>query len=118
MKIGTFTKTDDGTFTGRIATLNLTADLIFQPAGDKTNDKAPDFRVVSANTNAECGAGWHEMSRNNKPYISVKIDDPSFAYPIWAALTRDDSGELSLYWDRPKAKRNDPSDTADQGETL
>ena len=118
MKIGTFTKTDDGTFTGRIATLNLTAELEFQPVTDKTNDKAPDFRVISADTNAECGAGWHEMSRNNKPYISVKIDDPSFAYPIWAALTRDDSGDISLYWDRPKAKRNDTSESAEQGDTL
>lgn len=118
MKIGTFTKTDDGTFRGRIETLNLSAELVLQPMADKANEKAPDFRVVSANTKVECGAGWHEMSRNNKPYISVKIDDPSFAYPIWAALTRDDGGEISLYWDRPKAKRNDAGETADQGETL
>lgn len=106
MKIGHFTKNEDGHFEGRIETLNLTADVKFAPVIDKTNDKMPDFRIVSADTESECGAGWNELSRNNKPYISVKIDDPTFAAPVWAALTRDDNGEFSLYWDRPKPKSN------------
>lgn len=104
MKIGTFTKTEDGFFEGRIETLTLLADVRFLPVAEKTAEKMPDYRITSANTEAECGAGWHEMSRNNRPYISVKIDDPSLTYPIWAALTRDDGGEYSLFWDRPKAK--------------
>lgn len=116
MKIGTFTKREDGVFAGRITTLNLSADLEFQPVTEKPNDKMPDFRISSVNTGAECGAGWHETSQNNKPYISVKIDDPAFAYPVWAALTRDDNGGFSLYWDRPKPKGNGQNTTA--GETL
>jgi len=116
MKIGHFTKTEDGHFEGRIITLNLTADIKFQPVIDKTNEKMPDFRIVSVDTEAECGAGWHEISRNNKPYISVKIDDPAFASPLWAALTRDDNGEFSLYWDRPKPKSNAAESTP--AETL
>ena len=116
MKIGHFSKTEDGHFEGRIQTLTLTADVVFQPVIDKTNDKMPDFRIVAADTQSECGAGWNEMSRNNKPYISVKIDDPAFASPVWAALTRDDNGEFSLYWDRPKPKRN--TSEAPEQETL
>lgn len=118
MKIGTFTKTEDGVFTGRLETLGTTAELQFQPVAEKTSDKMPDYRIVVANTNAECGAGWHEMSQKKKPYISVKIDDPSFAHPVWAALTRDDEGGFSLYWDRPKAKGKTKGDASPQGDTL
>ncbi len=116
MKIGTFTKTEDGIFEGRIATLNLEADVRFLPIVDKTNEKMPDYRITRENTEAEAGAGWNEVSRNNKPYIQVKIDDPSFAAPMWAALTRDDNGEYTLYWDRPKPSRSETA--ASEGPTL
>ena len=107
MQLGIFTKkSEDGTFEGRIETLSFTADIKFLPAKEKTNEKAPDFQIISVNTEFEIGAAWHEMSeRTNKPYLSVKIDDPAFAYPIWAALNLNEAGEYALNWTRPKPKK-------------
>lgn len=108
MKIGIFTKTETGAFEGRIETITLTADVRFEPVNNKPNPNMPDFRIVSANTGSELGAGWFKKAKETgKSYISNKIDDPSFAAPMWSALCTDDNGEYSLYWDRPTQK-SDP----------
>lgn len=116
MKIGHFTKTEDGVFEGRIQTLNLTADIRFVPATDKASDEMPDYRIQLADTEAEIGAAWHKLSQDNKPYLKAKVDDPCLYDTIWPALTRDENGEYSLYWDRPKLRKN--ANAADQKETL
>ena len=93
--IGTFTKTDNG-FQGSVSTLNLKAKLTFSPV-EKTAEKAPDFRVYAGG--AEIGAAWSQTSKDNKPYLSVKLDDPSFAAPILARLVETEKGH-ALVWNR------------------
>ena len=115
MKIAHMTKTETGIFEGRIETLTFGAAIKLFPVTDKTNTKAPDYRIVHADGDLEIGAGWNEKStRTGNPYISVKIDDPSFPHPLWAALTKSEEGEYSLLWTRPKPK----TDPESQGETL
>ena len=115
MIVGTFTKTETGAFEGDVETLIFSAALKIVPV-EKTADRAPSYRVYSAHNNAEVGAGWNEMSQRTKePYISVKIDDPSFAYPMWSALTKSDDG-YHLKWSRPRRK-TDP-ETAGDEDTL
>jgi len=105
MIVGTFTKTETGAFEGDVETLTFGAALIIQPV-EKTADRAPNYRVYSAHTKIEVGAGWNETSqKKGEPYISIKIDDPSFAYPMWAALTKGDDG-YRLNWSRPLPKTN------------
>lgn len=112
MIVGTFTKTEDGTFEGEIETLIFSATLKIAPV-EKSADRAPSHRVYAAHNNAEIGAGWSEKSQRTKePYISIKIDDPSFAYPMWAALTKVDEG-YALRWSRPRPK-TDPESTGDE----
>jgi uncharacterized protein (DUF736 family) len=97
--IGTFTKHDDGTIRGDIKTLTLNVKAaIFRPA-DKENDKAPDFRIFTGQT--EFGAAWKKTSRDNRDYLSVKLDDPSFPAPIYASLVDADEG-YSLIWSRSR----------------
>lgn len=103
MKIGHFTKTEDGIFEGRLQTLTLTADLRFIPVSEKTNDTQPDFRIIDANTEIEIGGGWFDKTQDEKPYISANIDDPSLPAAIYPALMQD-GGDYSLYWSRPKKK--------------
>jgi len=103
MIVGTFTKTETGSFKGAAETLTFSADLLIEPV-EKTQDRAPAFRVYLAHSGVEIGAGWNEKSkRTDEPYISVKIDDPSFAYPMWAALTKSDE-TYALKWSRPRRK--------------
>ncbi|HTU11513.1 MAG TPA: DUF736 domain-containing protein [Allosphingosinicella sp.] len=80
-QIGSFKRDANGSFTGTIRTLALNAKATLCSA-DKDNDKAPDYRLFSGAI--ECGAAWKKTSRENRDYLSVKLDDPSFPAPIYA----------------------------------
>jgi len=98
--IGTFSRTDNG-FAGSVKTLNLNVKAVkFIPAeGD--NQSGPDFRVFAGAT--EFGAAWKKQSGNGNPYLSVKLDDPSFAAPIYASLVETETEDLALIWSRRRA---------------
>ena len=85
--IGTFTKAEDGTLNGIIKTLQLNTKAKFSPL-EATSNGGPDFRIFAGNV--EIGAAWKRMSQQDRPYVSVKLDDPSLAAPIYASLYEDD----------------------------
>jgi uncharacterized protein (DUF736 family) len=97
--IGTFTKDDAGNYNGSIKTLTLNVRPATLRAVDKDNDKAPDFRIFSGAT--EFGAAWKKTSREERNYLSVKLDDPSFVAPIYASLVEAEDG-YSLIWSRSR----------------
>ena len=47
-QIGTFTRDEDGSYTGTIRTLSLDIKVRFVPTEPSQNDKAPDLRVLAA----------------------------------------------------------------------
>ena len=65
--------------------------------------KAPAFRVFLGIH--EIGIAFAKTSEKGNPYLSVLIDDPSFATPIWAnLLTNSKDATIPLMWDRSKPK--------------
>ncbi|CAM5608485.1 hypothetical protein SSCI18S_05165 [Sphingobium scionense] len=46
------------------------------------------------------GAGWQKTIRVGRDYISVKLDDPSFAASVYASLAETDNGDYALIWSR------------------
>jgi uncharacterized protein (DUF736 family) len=94
--IGTFTKQENGSYSGSLTTLTVKAKININPV-EKTSDKAPDFRVSAGN--AEIGAAWKTISKENKPYLSVKLDDPSFPNASVSRLVETANG-YSLVWAR------------------
>ena len=98
--IGTFHQQDDGSYTGAIKTLTLNVKAAQLRASDKENEKAPDYRIFAGAT--EFGAAWKKTSRENRDYLSVKLDDPSFPAPIYASLVDADDG-YALIWSRARA---------------
>jgi uncharacterized protein (DUF736 family) len=95
--IGTFTKQLDGSYAGSIKTLSLNVKAAQLRPNEKSDEKAPDFRIFAGQT--EFGAAWRKTSRENREYLSVKLDDPSFPNPIYASLV--ESGEsCHLIWAR------------------
>ena len=56
MQIGTFTPAKDGGWTGSIHTLTLDAKIRLVPNDDKTNDKAPAYRVLLGHSRV--GDAW------------------------------------------------------------
>lgn len=94
--IGTFTREGEA-FTGTITTLALKAKTTIK-AVTKVSEQAPDFRVYAAGV--EIGAAWSATSKANKPYLSVRLDDPSFAGAIYCRLIGIDDEQQVLIWNR------------------
>ncbi len=79
--LGTFTKLDDGAYTGMLKTLNVSAALSIVPV-DKMSDNAPDYRVY-AGQRYEIGAGWSQVAKSSgETYLNLKIGAPEFG-PNW-----------------------------------
>ena len=97
--IGTFTKDDAGNFNGAIRTLTLDVSNVTFRQVETDNDKAPHFRLFAGRT--EFGAAWKKTSRENRDYLAVKLDDPSFPVSIYASLVEADEG-YSLIWSRSR----------------
>jgi uncharacterized protein (DUF736 family) len=103
--IGEFKKDGNG-YAGSIETLTLKAKITFEPA-NKKSDKAPDFRVfhIGDDFTSEIGAAWKKTSKEGAEYLSVSLDDPSFAEKISCRLVKT-GAELghSLFWERQRAR--------------
>jgi uncharacterized protein (DUF736 family) len=97
--IGTFMKSGDGSYAGSIKTLSLNVKQAQLRAVEKDSENAPDYRVFANGT--EFGAAWKRTSRENRDYLSVKLDDPSFPAPIYANLVDAEEG-YSLVWSRSR----------------
>ncbi|WP_066918809.1 DUF736 domain-containing protein [Methylobacterium sp. CCH5-D2] len=103
--IGTFTQTQTG-FTGDIATLTIQARKVTIVAESRGGENAPTHRIFLGK--AEIGAGWAKRSREERDYISIKLDDPSLPAPLYAALYGEEDGKtFSLVWTRSSGRRRD-----------
>jgi uncharacterized protein (DUF736 family) len=96
--IGSFTAQNDG-YAGSIKTLTLNVKSAQFRPNDKTGDKDPDYRIFAGAT--EFGAAWKKTSREDRQYLSVKLDDPSFPGPIYASLVESEAG-FNLIWSRSR----------------
>ncbi|MDE5458247.1 DUF736 family protein [Bradyrhizobium sp. CSA112] len=98
-QIGSFTGSNDGTYTGITKTLAINAKARLVPSEPaSTSDKAPDLRVIVSGV--EIGAAWRRTSKDNRTYYSVNLDDPSLTAPVYANLLEGDDGEFALIWSR------------------
>ena len=99
--IGSFKKSGNE-FQGAIVTMSVqTKGVRIVPEANRANDNAPSHRVYVGK--AEIGAAWSKRSAEGRDYLSVKLDDPSFAAPIYANLFDDEGGEgYTLIWSRSR----------------
>jgi uncharacterized protein (DUF736 family) len=97
-QIGSFTRGENGVYTGEIRTLTLRVKATIRPCA-RDNEKSPDHRVSASGV--ELGAAWTKAARETgAEYLSLKLDDPSFPAPIYATLSQGDDGEHKLIWSR------------------
>ncbi|TDW14690.1 uncharacterized protein (DUF736 family), partial [Rhizobium azibense] len=75
--IGTFTSSETG-FNGSIRTLALNVKARIARV-ENPSDKGPHYRIYAGNV--ELGAAWQKRSEQDRDYLSVKLDDPSFPAP-------------------------------------
>lgn len=99
--IGTFTPAKNGGWVGTIRTLTIDAKVRLVPNDDRTNKKAPAFRVLVGNS--RIGDAWEAKTGGLSPkdYLRVKLDDPMLAEPVKAALFTSEGGDAAqLLWSR------------------
>ena len=96
--IGTFTKTTAG-YTGTLQTLTLDVKVKLI-ATEKPSKTAPDYRLHT--TGFEIGAAWKKVSKAERPYLQVTLDDPSFPATVYARLIEGEDGSHQLIWSRSK----------------
>lgn len=101
--IGTF-KTVGDDYLGDIVTLTVQAKKVrIVPAETRASDAAPSHRVFVGS--AEIGAAWTKRSQAGRDYLALKLDDPSFAAPVYANLVADEDGQTHrLIWSRPSGR--------------
>jgi uncharacterized protein (DUF736 family) len=103
-KIGSFKKVS-GEYRGQIITLSVQAKSVrIAPEANPTGN-APSHRVLIGD--AEVGAAWSKRTSDDRPYLSVKLDDPSFVAPIFAQLFENGEVEFDLVWNRPVRRNSD-----------
>jgi uncharacterized protein (DUF736 family) len=84
--IGTFKKSG-AEFLGQIVTLNVqTKNVRIIPEANRTSENAPSHRIFVGR--AEVRAAWSKRSAEQRDYLSVKLEDPSFNAPIYANLVQ------------------------------
>ena len=99
--IGTFTPSKDGGWIGTIHTLTINTRVRLVPNDNRDNDNAPALRVFVGKSRV--GDAWEARSSAETPrdYLRVRVDDPSLAEPLSAALFwSDDGSEGQLIWNR------------------
>ena len=97
--IGNFTASGNS-YTGTVRTLTLNVKVRIVP-NDKGSENAPDYRIVAAG-GFDIGAGWKKLSRADRPYVSVTLDDSSFPATIYARLVEGEDGVHNLIWSRSR----------------
>ena len=102
-KIGSFKKVS-GEYRGQIVTLSVQAKSVRITPDAKPNCNAPSHRVFVGDV--EVGAAWEKSSQDKRPYLSVKLDDPSFTAPIFAQLFMGEGDEYDLVWSRQSRREN------------
>jgi len=102
--IGTFTADKDG-YTGTLRTLTLNVKVKLVPNDKGDSENAPDFRVQAAGH--DIGAAWKKVSKAERPYVSVTLDDPSFPATVYARLIEGEDGAHDLIWSRSKPQQAD-----------
>lgn len=102
-KIGSFKKVS-GEYKGQIITLAVQAKSVRIAPVEKPGQNGPSLRVFVGEV--EVGAAWSKKTQDDRPYLSVKLDDPSFTAPVFAQLFEGDEGQYDLVWNRP-ARRSD-----------
>lgn len=96
-RIGSFKKVS-GEYRGQITTLSVQSKSVRITPEESPNGNAPSHRVFVGD--AEVGAAWSKKTQDDRPYLSVKLDDPSFTGPVFAQLFEGEGDEYDLVWNR------------------
>lgn len=103
-----------GAFSGRIRSLTVKLSVEMEPIrpSDKRGADSPDFTVYARDAGdlIPIGSAWKKESDRGREvvrFLSITLDDPSFAAPLnVAAFPEDhDPAQWRIVWNRPRQMR-------------
>lgn len=105
--LGTFIRTGKDEYVGELKSFTIYRESVrIVPAGDRTGDNPPTHLMMDGDV--EIAQGWLKKTRDERPYIGFRIDDPSFYGTIYPGLyDRGDGRSFDLNWSRPRKRRDD-----------
>jgi uncharacterized protein (DUF736 family) len=101
--IGKLIKQADGSHKGYISTLTISAKITMRPiATEDLRERGPVARIFAGA--GEVGAAFEQNTQDGVVYLSLKLDDPTFAAPVYCAAfnNKEKPEDLDLVWSRPK----------------
>jgi uncharacterized protein (DUF736 family) len=101
--IGTFTKAENGVFTGKLETLAIKANITLQPNDDKEKDIHPDFIVLHGQN--EIGVAWNR-SDDRGEYISLAFEEPSLGAGYYTLVKTGAERGYTLLYKKPSFKKD------------
>lgn len=109
MNIGSIKQNEDGIYVGRIATLALAMTIALREV-HSANPKAPKYEVMALSASrvwVRVGALFELFSNGTgEAFLNGKLEDPSFAAPLYISAFRQDDGSYNLVWSRPTRRRD------------
>jgi uncharacterized protein (DUF736 family) len=110
MNIGKFQQ-KDGVYTGTVQTFTGSSVAVrIAP----TDLKGIDYLVTLAGGETELGAAWNKVGEEKgTKYISVKLDWPFLAAPVYCSLFTQKDGSHNLVWTRPDPRKQKKNQTDD-----
>ncbi|RWE35893.1 DUF736 domain-containing protein [Mesorhizobium sp.] len=100
-QIGEFTRNEAG-YSGRMRTLSLDLDVTIIAAEVRDAENAPDGVHAGVVDGPTIGSGWTRSGEKAGEFVSLQINDPTFAQPIRCNLFQngEDKTSWSLQWSR------------------
>ncbi|MGO4168827.1 DUF736 domain-containing protein [Novosphingobium sp. YAF33] len=115
MNIGSIAKNAAGHLVGRVSTLTVELTIALRPV-HSANPNAPKFEVMAlsaARAWVRVGALFELASRESGLiFYNGKIEDPSFAQPLYVSLFQQQDGSYNVVWSRPSRRRELPAEIA------
>lgn len=95
---------------GSLRTLSLSIRLEVEAIPGLRNDNEPSHRVYAITPDgelSEIGAAWTKETREDRrQFLSITLDDPSFAAPLNVAAFPGETGDaFNIVWNRPRQDR-------------
>jgi uncharacterized protein (DUF736 family) len=104
MKLGKFSVDGTGNLSGTIYGLGLQPTTIaLKPEVSKKNEQYFKLIADPSGEAYEIGSAHPKVTKDNKSYLSLHLDSPTFPATVHAALFADKgTGFYNLVWDRPE----------------
>jgi uncharacterized protein (DUF736 family) len=103
LPIGTFTKAENGVYTGKLETLAIKANVSLIPNDDKEKDIHPD--LIFMHGEREIGVAWNRED-DRGAFVSLSPEEPSLTPGVYTMVKSGAEKGYTLYFRKYMPKKD------------